>query len=255
MRQALALAAAILVASSASALACNIVHTLGFEVEGGEHDVFVNGVFVSRDDSASVGSRPIFPRDWLLPGENTVTIAMRERDGVAKANFQVTADCMGEVAESAPLASVSFDGPGEQALNFTVEAAVEAEHLLADPSGQDGLLEAVARLQQAVAAKDANTVIAMHAPMMREAERAGAPLVQVRRMISFLVTEHPADLAADLASEAALDGKIHVVTTTDRLAPVTIMISEDDGSMLTWRTGVYWGRYDGAWGVVALYNP
>lgn len=255
MRHAFALAAAMVVASSAGALACNIVHTLGFEVEGGEHDVFVNGVFVSRDDSASFGSRPIFPRDWLLPGENTVTIAMRESDGMAKGSFQVTADCMGEMAENAPLASVSFDGPGEQVLSFSVEAAVEAEHLLAESSGQDGLLDAVARLQQAVAAKDADTVIAMHAPMMREAERAGAPLVQVRRMISFLVTEHPAALAEELASEAALDGKIHVVTTADRTAPVSIMINEDDGSSLTWRTGVYWGRYDGAWGVVALYNP
>lgn len=237
-----------------AASACQKIYALEFQVEEGGYDLYVNGVFVSRDDGYSAGTRPLMGKDWLVQGDNTVTIVFSDNAGAAKGDFAIVTGCMGEFEVGDPIAEASFDGAGEQTLSFTNEDAVEAAHTGAEAAGDDGLAAAVKRLQEAVAARDVDTVMAMHGPLLRDAKRLGAPVERISQMFEHLITEQTAELAGEWTVEAAMDGRIYVVLTEDRQAPVAIRVEEDDYT-LNWMTGVYWGRYDGDWGVVALYSP
>ncbi|MGB0748978.1 MAG: hypothetical protein ACPGO3_09550 [Magnetospiraceae bacterium] len=234
------------------ASACETVHMLNFDITEGAYDIRINGVFVSQDEGASSGGRPIMAHDWLQQGKNDVVITFA--DGPAKATFDIVTGCRGDFDTSEPLSSASFKKPGTQTLTFTYDDPIAAEFTKAEKAGEDGLMNAVATLQKAMADGDVDTVIALHAPMMREAERQGVPVDRIKGMLGELVGMKQATLPKDLSAEPALDGTIYVVTGPDRSAPVAVEIKEANGSF-SWFSGVYWGRFNGEWGVVALYFP
>ena len=244
--------ATLLQATSVSA--CELVHALDFKVESGKYELLVNDVFVSLDEGYSQGTRPLLGEDWLVEGDNTVTVNFLEEGGTPEATFAIVTGCLGEFPEGEPLASVTVDAPGTHVLGFTNGQPVDALHIRAEAAGDEGLAEAVARLQRAVEARDVETVIALHGPMMRDAERRGAPVDELRGMIGFLITQQEARLARDLVTTPAMEGRIHQVMTAEREPPVAIEVDQD-GARFSWMTGVYWGRFDGEWGIVALFYP
>lgn len=230
------------------ASACDVMHSLQHETDGGWYLLSINGAQLDHGAGTSSGARPL--QDWLVTGPNVVTADFRGDAGVMSGRFSILKSCRGEMPDETPVDSVTLDGSGVAELVFTHGGAVEAEYTKAEVAGDKGLMEAVTALQDAVRAGDIDKVMAMHAPMLREFARQGAPIDRVEEhMREMLAAEGPL-LAQKLIAKPILGGRVYQVLDADWAPPVHIDI-EANGGTLSWSTGTYWGRFDGEWAIVA----
>lgn len=239
-------ATALFLAGSFPAAACTVIHELAYPMSGDEYSIKMNGVFLSREDGGN-GGRPLM--FYLIPGENTVTVTQHDPKGTAE--LQIMKGCEGSFDREGPFDTASISGERSATLTFTNESNIEFASSRAKAEGQDGLMDAVKSLQTAVEAKDVDKVIALHAPMMEDAAKMGMPVDQLQNMYTFLFNAGVPTMERDLTVSEALDGRVFVVTTSDGKPPVTVR-AEAEG--ITWRSGAHWGKVNGEWGVLNLYQ-
>ncbi|MBY8974647.1 hypothetical protein KHP62_02440 [Rhodobacteraceae bacterium NNCM2] len=242
-------AAALLAAAPLTAMACDQVNVLEFEVEGGNMVVLVNGIYKYSGGEGS-GAWPMMPTDFVQTGENEITVELTG-DG-ASADLAMMKGCMGGFDLEGPFDEAKLTGTSTATLHFTEEAPVEASYTEGVAEGPEGLMEAVAALQAAVEADDIDTVVELHAPMLADAERMGMPADQIKGFIGWFFEDGKKTLNHDLQVEEGMDGKVFVVTTADREPPVEIVVTETNGKSM-WRSGAYWAKIDGKWGVLSLF--
>ncbi|MEM9046074.1 MAG: hypothetical protein AAGC81_15405 [Pseudomonadota bacterium] len=239
-------ATALLLAGSLPAAACTVVHELSYRLSGNDYSIAMNGVFLSREDGGNGGRSLMI---YLVPGENTVTVTQHDPNGTAE--LQIMKGCEGTFDRQGPFDTATISGEGSATLTFTNESDFKSVQNRASAEGQDGLMDAVKELQAAVEAKDVETVIALHAPMIEDAAKMGMPVEQLQGMYTFLFDEGVPDMKSDLTITEALDGRVFVVTTADGQPPVSVYAAAEG---IRWHSGVHWGKVDGKWGVLNLYQ-
>lgn len=243
----------ILVATLASAAipniawACEVEHGLRSKTEAGSYTVFVNGTFFTKETEPSSGFGSAVFLDWLVTGENTVRI---EYDGSA-GQFGITKGCKGEFPADEPVDQISFDQPGSKILKFNYDGLVESEYLKAEIAGDAGLMDAVEQLQNAVRARNADTIFALQAPLFRDAIRQGYSLDSPRMITRKLLSEGTLNITEPLVVTPVMGGRVYQVLGPAFERPVSATINDENGKF-QWHSGTFWARFNGKWGIVGL---
>lgn len=93
----------------------------------------------------------------------------------------------------------------------------------------------------------------MEGKVIADAASMGMPTERMADMFSHLFSEGTKTMHTDLRIEEATSGKVFVVTTSDRKPPIEVVVEEGNGRSM-WRSGAYWGRINGEWGVLNLFQ-
>ncbi|MEM7523939.1 MAG: hypothetical protein AAF360_09330 [Pseudomonadota bacterium] len=237
-----AIAAAVLSAGAASA--CDMIRLVDISLQNGGYQLYVNGVFVDEGSGGSIYSgKPL--RNWLVEGENTVTLDYEAESGTAS----LREGCEATFDKAITTAEIALSGASTAEMTFKVKEPVAAEYVKADVADEAGLMDAVAALRTAIANKDFDAFWALHAPMLREYERQGAPMELLEERYGELLKVMDPVYAEGLSAEPVLGGLVHIVRGADG-APTVSYEGKVDGSSIRWTTGTYWARFDGEWGVM-----
>ncbi len=225
--------------------ACISEHGLQERLGSGNAVIFVNGVFFRKEQGPLSGGGTF--QDWLIEGENTIRI---EYDG-DDAQFSITQGCRGALPDKEFVDRVEFDAPGTKTLSFIHDRPVEAEYLNAEIAGEEGLPQAIAKLQEAAIARDIDTIFALQEPLFRENERRGYPVDIARAFAREVITNGTAEIAESFTITPVLGGRVYQVLDPHMQSPIRV-VYEDENDSYSWTSGTYWARFDGKWGVVAM---
>lgn len=226
-----------------AATACEILHAYQYQMEGGAYAMKLNGVALSRNDEPGdyFGGGPF--AQWLMEGENTVSLAMNK----GSVDIKIMRVCQGDF-DGETLVEAKFSAPDTRDLAFFVENAPKPVY--DDVATDDaGLKEALAALKTAVETRDFDTYWAMHKGLRDAAAAAGMPADMMQMMMTATVEEGEATFNDDVTFSSALDSRIWQVLTEGGESPIVIEIKMNGGTN-TMRTGAYWAKVDGAWNVV-----
>ena len=244
----LAVSALAAAAMTAGAKACEIVHALDFKAEDGGYEISLNGVLVLADATDSQKSGLLSFNDWLVGGENEIAISYAP-NGSGEAVFNLVKDCRGAYPEGPPEAVAAFSGGGEKRLSFVSDAPPPQSYDKAAPTDDAGLKEAVKRLADAVAAKDIDAILEMHAPMIADAAADGVTPEDFAGRFGFFVGEGEAEITPVATTTPAFGGAVWQAFNEAKQAPIALKV-EKNGARLRFSTGAYWARIDGEWGIV-----
>lgn len=243
------LAAAIALTTTAAtdaevAQSCVSEHGLQDRLGSGSAKIFVNGVFFRAEQGPSSGGGTF--TDWLVEGENEIRI---EYDG-EDAQFSITQGCRGAMPDKEFVDQVKFEAPGTKTLSFVHDRPVEDEYLSAEIAGEEGLAEAIESFHEAAVARDIDAILALQAPLFRDAERRGYPVDIARAFAREVVTKGTPKIAESYTITPVLGGRVYQVLDAKMQSPVRVVYKDENGSY-EWSSGSYWARFDGEWGIVA----
>ena len=236
--------------ASTSAFACDKVQYLSFEVEDGEFVAHLNGIEIFNHDGGYLqGGIPI--RGGLLAGENKVEIAYTDGGSGKDADFGINEGCDGGYPNETPVTRVLTKDSGTHTLTFVSEMATAPlpspdDYEVTDGSGA---LDALHALQEAVKARDIDTVLAMHGPAFTKAEAMGMNMEFIRQFFTYAIENGEIEIDANPKIVALDGGRVYQMTTADGEPPITVSEKRDDGHM-SWMSGYQWVRIDGKWGVL-----
>ena len=230
-----------------TASACDVIHAVKYEISEGGFAMLHNGAVVHYGDEGEVGQYPLL--DWLVEGENTVTIEYRGDAGGNPSTFSLEKGCRGEF-ETEILQEISLGKSEVKELTFINDTPVVSEYIHAQTENDVGLIEAVKAFQTAVKNGDMEYAMAVHAPMLRNFKRQGAPIESVKEHMLELLSDKNAFLSQKLSAKPIMDGLIYQVLSSDDGAPFQVT-TEMNGGTLSWNTGTFWGKFDGEWAIVA----
>ena len=235
------LASAILL-TGRGAHACDETILLEYQVNDGRYQVELNDVYLDSGGAQSTsGGIPL--TDWLLAGENIVTVSINAAAG----DFEVYAICDGG-SNRRSFDAASLSGRQRADLSFGVVAPPPRLYLSAQPTDDDGLLEAVAALQSAMKAQDVDAAWSLHAAMRAEMEAAGRPMKAEAYQMGKIVENISPVLAPNLVTRPVLGGRVWEVYGDDFAPPVSAVVSVN-GGQVDFRSGSFWMKIDGAWSV------
>lgn len=237
----------------AAAQDCDIMHALQIDVKDGRFKVFLNGVYLYEDDDKLIKHARGF-NAWQVQGENLVRV---EFDGKA-GDFSVIRACRGafpdkngDFPDADTVGEAKFDGTASKDMRFHREAPVGAEYMKAEIAGDDGLMEAIKKLQDAAASGDVDTVMAMHAPMFRDAERRGMSLDWLTTYMRDILSKNPVDIATGLVAKPIMGGRAYQVLNAEQKSAISLNAVYKDTKVF-WNSGTFWARFDGKWLILAL---
>lgn len=241
------------IATPAAAQDCDVMHALQIDVEDGRFKVYLNGVYLYEDDDKLIKHARGFS-DWLVQGENLVRV---EFDGKA-GDFSVIRVCRGafpdetgDFPDADTVGEAKFDGTASKDMRFNREAPVEAEYMKAEIAGDVGLMAAIKKLQDAAASGDVDTVLAMHAPMFRDAERQGVSLDWLTTYMRDILSKNPINIETGLVAKPIMGGRAYQVLSAEQKSAISLN-AVYNGTKVFWNSGTFWARFDGDWFVLAL---
>lgn len=236
--------------ATSTAMACDTVQYLSFDVENGAFVARLNGVeLLDHDGGYLQGGIPM--RGGLVAGDNTVEIDYTDGGSGEDAEFGIVEGCDGGYPSETPVASVSTQETGTITLVFAREtgtAALPSPHDY-DITDGSGALEALHALQAAVRARDIETILAMHAPAFAKAEAMGMNMEHIRQFFAYAIENGEIEIDANPKIVALDGGRVYQMTTPEGEPPITVSEKTDDGHM-SWMSGYQWVRIDGEWGVL-----
>ncbi|MEQ8744363.1 hypothetical protein [Parasphingorhabdus sp.] len=250
----IAMAIALIAAMPGVASACELFHGVRVKMESGSYRATLNDVFLedrgtklsSTDGSVSQSSYEYSLTEWLVPGQNIVNI---DYDGSAGA-FTIFARCKGSYDDDHIVDTVSFTSPSAGQLHFDHAEPLDDIYLKADIAGDAGLLDAVEKLQDAARAGDVETILRMHAPMIKEFGRRMGSTERITSYLRSILTSHPAVVEKTLTVTPVMGGRVYQIFGPDGRPPISVSAKTEDGSF-SWPGGVYWARFGDKWAVVA----
>ena len=243
MLRALGLAAAFAAAGAFAARACDPVTLLEYDVQGGWWQIEVNGVYLDSGASQfASGGAPI--KDWLLRGDNTVTVKL-EAD---KGDFSLYRICE-DGSDRKDFAKASLTGRSSEELGFSVEAPPLRLFLDQEPVSDDGLLKAVEDLKAAFTARDADAVWRLHAALQADMALNGQKTGAAQWQMGKVVENIEPDFAANLRARPVLGGRVWEVFGDDFAPPISDEVAMNGGSV-PFQTGSFWMRRNGEWSVL-----
>jgi len=253
-KTAIATAIALVTAMPGAAAACDVFHGLRVKIESGTYHAALNDVLLddrghsvsSVNGTAKPSSYEFGLTDWLVPGENIVTI---DFDGTA-GEFEIFARCKGTYADDHIVDTVTFASPSSQQLRFEHQGPLEYSYLKADIAGDEGLLDAVTELQDAARAGDVDTILRMHRPMIEEFGRRMGSTDGIIFYLRSILSSDPVDIVETLTVTPVMGGRVYQIRGPDDQPPISVAGKTDEGSFY-WPGGVYWARFGDEWAVVA----
>jgi hypothetical protein len=245
---------AIMAAMPGAASACELFHGMRVQMESGSYRATLNDVFLkdrgiklaSGDGSVSQSSYEYRLSEWLVPGKNIVNI---DFDGTA-GEFTIFARCKGSYDDDHVVDTVRFTSASSKQLSFEHLAPLEDIYLEADIAGDAGLLDAVKKLQDAARAGDAETIIQMHAPMIKAFGRRMGSTDGITTYLRTILSSHPADIVETLTVTPVMGGRVYQIFGPNSQPPISVS-GKTDGGSFSWPGGIYWARFGDEWAVVA----
>ncbi len=250
----IAIAIALIAGMPGAALACEVSHGVRAKLESGSYRTTLNDVFVDdRGHSVSSGKKgpsqtsfEYMLTEWLVPGKNIVNI---DFDGTA-AEFEIFARCKGTYDDDRIVDTARFTSPSSKQLSFEHEGLLEYTYLKANIAGDEGLLDAVKKLQDAARAGDVKTIVHMHGPMIEEFGRRMGSTDGITSYLRSILSSHPAVIAETFTVKSVMGGRVYEILGADDQPLISVSGKTEDGSF-SWPGGVYWARFGDEWAVVA----
>lgn len=250
----IAIATALIAAMPAAASACELSHGVRAKLESGSYRASLNDVFVddrghsvsSGDEGPSQTSFEYMLTEWLVPGQNIVKI---DFDGSA-AEFEIFARCKGSYDDDNIVDTARFTSPSSGELRFEHEGPLEYTYLKADIAGNEGLLDAVKKLQDAARAGDVETIVHMHAPLIEEFGRRMGNADGFASYLRTILSSYPAEIAETFTVKSVMGGRVYEILGPNDQPLISVSGKTDNGSF-SWPGGVYWARFGDEWAVVA----
>jgi len=249
----IAIAIALTAALPGAASACEIFHGVRVKMDSGSYTGTLNDVLLkdtgvklsSNNGSVSQSSYEYRLSEWLVPGKNIVKI---DYDGTA-AEFIIFARCKGSYDDDHIVDKVTFTSPSAKQLSFEHLGPLEDIYVKADIAGDEGLLDAVEKLQDAARAGDVETILRMHDPMIKEFGRRMGSTEGITSYLRSILTSHPAVIEEALTVTPVMGGRVYQIFGPDGQPPISVSGKTEDGSF-SWPGGVYWARFGDEWAVV-----
>ncbi|MEO1611425.1 MAG: hypothetical protein AAFU55_03590, partial [Pseudomonadota bacterium] len=158
-RRHLIAALAALLAAPAAGIACDRVVLLEYDIRNGGYQFELNGVYLEHGGGQfASGGVPL--EEWLLPGENVVTVRFDGEEG----RFSLTELCE-EGAGAETIEGTLLTGQVNADLAFAADDPPPRLFSTSKPTDDAGLADAVAALRAAYADRDADGFWALHAAM------------------------------------------------------------------------------------------
>ncbi|WP_162651908.1 hypothetical protein [Lentilitoribacter sp. Alg239-R112] len=231
-----------------AASACDIIHIVKYEVMDGSFAMLHNGAIVHHGSAGDIGQFPL--RDWIVEGENRVTIKYHGNSLEPPSTFSLEEGCHGEF-ETKSVGEITFNNSGAKELQYMNNSNVSAEYTRAAVEGDNGLLEAVIAFQTAVKTGDIETAMTAHEPALREFARHGVPLDRVKEHMREMLAAEEYFIAEKLVVRPIMGGRVYQVTDSDFNSPLQVQF-EMNGGVLSWKTATFWGKFDGKWAIIGL---
>ena len=250
----IAIAVALTAAMPGVASACELFHGIRVEMQSGSYRATLNDVFLedrgtklsSTDGSVSQSSYEYRLDEWLVPGKNIVNI---DYDGSA-GEFTIFARCKGSYDDDHVVETASFTSSASRQLSFEHQGPLEDIYLKADIAGDEGLLDAVKKLQEAARTRDVETILRMHAPMIEEFGRRMGSTEGITSYLRTILPSHPAVIEETLTVTPVMGGRVYQIFGPGGQPPISVSGKTENGSF-SWPGGVYWARFGDEWAVVA----
>ena len=240
----LTLVAAVVGAAASAAIGCERVTLLEYELREGAFSAHVNDALLAAEGGQfSAGGLPM--TEWLLPGANVVRIEFEGAKGV----FSLKDYCE-DGAGGAAISKITLGGRGKSKMTFAAPNAERRLYFEAEPTNDQGLMDAVAALRAAYANRDPDAFWALHAAMRADLELRGRSAAATEYKMKRVVA------AAETAPEAVFDarpilnGRVWEVRDATGAPPLDVVV-EIDGADYPLKTGSYRMRRDGVWSVFA----
>ena len=238
----------------AAASACDISHGVRAKIDSGSYRATLNGVLL-KDTGVKIssGTEPVSQpsteyilSEWLVAGKNIVNIDYK---GSAAA-FEIFARCKGEYDDHDIVDSVRFTSSSSGQLSFEHEGPLDYNYLKADIAGDEGLQDAVKKLQDAARSGDVETVVRMHEPMIEEFGKYIGGADRFRTYLRTILSSHPAEIAETFTVKPVMGGRVYEIFGPDN-QPLISVSGKMDGGSFSWPGGVYWARFGDKWAVVS----
>ena len=239
--------------ATSTAMACDTVQYLAFDVEDGAFVARLNGVELFDHDGGYLqGGIPM--RGGMVAGDNTVEIDYTDGGSGEDASFGIHEGCDGDYPDETPVTSVLTQETGTHMLTFARETATTP---LPSPDDYDvtdgsGALEALHALQAAVKAKDMDKIFAFHDPMFAKAAAMGTDMEFVRKFFTYIIERGELEIDPDPKIVALDGGRYYQMTNAAGEPPIKVSEKSED-SQSSWTSGYKWVRIDGEWGVVDVF--
>ncbi len=232
---------AFLLAGQAAA-ACEETILLEFQVSDGRYQFELNEVYLDSGAAQSTsGGIPI--KDWLLAGDNAISVSM----DAARGDFSVYAIC-NDGSGRRDFDAASLTGKGAAKLVFPVSDPPPRVYLSAEPTPVDGLFDAVDALRAAMLSRDFDAVWNYHAAMRAELELAGRSTKAEAYQMGKIVEAIEPELAPNLQARPVLGGRVWEVFGDGFAPPISDVVSAN-GGQVKFRTGSFWMKTGGNWSV------
>lgn len=254
MKIGMAIAMAFIAGVPVAASACDVSHGVRAKLESGSYRATLNDVLVD-DRGISVSSGDKEPNqksfeymltEWLVPGKNILKI---DYDGSA-AEFEIFARCKGAYDDHDIVDRVRFTSASSGQLSFEHKGPLDYNYLKADIAGDQGLLEAVKKLQDAARTGDVETIVHMHAPLIEEFGRRIGKADRFTTYLRTILSGYPIEITETLTVTPVMGGRVYQIVGPDGQPPISVSGKMDGGSF-SWPGGAYWARFGKEWAVVA----
>ena len=253
LKAGIAIMMALVVGMPAAASACDVSRGVRATIESGSYRATLSGVLLkdrgvklsSGNGTTSPSSTEYILSEWLVPGKNILKI---DYDGSAAA-FEIFARCKGEYDDHDIVDSVRFTSSSSGQLSFEHEGPLDYNYLKADIAGDEGLLDAVKKLQDAARSGDVETVVRMHEPMIEEFGKYIGGADRFRTYLRAILSSHPAVIAETFTVKPVMGGRVYQILGPDGKPPISVSGKMDGGSF-SWPGGAYWARFGDEWAVI-----
>lgn len=233
--------ATILIADAA--FACARSYRVEYEVENGRYQIELNGVYLeSSEGSFMNGDTGLSP--WFLRGENVVRVEL----GAASGSFDFYSICT-DGSDRRSHGAATLEGDAEQKFSVTIDDPFPRVFQDAEPSTDEGLLEAVAALKSAIDARDFDAFWSRHGAMVADLENFDHPMKAEEWRMRKVVENIEPTYAPGLETYSVLGGRVWEVYGEGFAPPVEAMVKMN-GGRYAFRTGSYWMKIDGVWTVL-----
>lgn len=215
------------------AWACDPVRLIEYDVRNGGYQFELNGVYLDHGGAQfASGGLPL--KEWLLVGDNTVTVRFDGESG----DFTVATICEDGSGRNI-LAEASLTGQTVEELGFSVPDAPWRLYQDAEPVGDSGLLEAVEALRLAIEEADEAAFVALHAARLRDLEGQGRKTGAVKYELGQAVKSATPTLVPGLQTNAVLGGRVWEVYGEDFRPPIDqrIEVGGEQGISAPGRSG------------------
>ncbi|MEM7059619.1 MAG: hypothetical protein AAF557_18700 [Pseudomonadota bacterium] len=247
MRLNLIIAALAAALTSGSALACEKLHVIEYEMGPGNATLTVNGVFYQQ--LSGEGANMMNFIAWTLPGKNVIDIAYT---GAGEAKFWLAAGCEGQFKTEPVSDKIDLSDGDTTRFSFAQTNRTDQAFAKTSPSDDAGLAEAYAAFRKDVLDRDAPAVIAKLESFIARAEAQGYPREAFVGHLTTAIETGEFDVKDTGRFEAVAGGRVYQHLADDRQPTLQARYPTENGGTFTVPFGTYWTKVNGTWEVI--YN-